>query len=218
VAVSAARMPPPFPSLDGAPPARGQADAFRALVLTRSVDEAFKLAPGAPLPRTQAAFEALVREGSPRIERAARDWTDAVAATSWELAATLDALKTASKGPSGAAAVRDIRSQLGHLFPANLIEWIPLVRLVNYPRYLRAAQARLSRAVANPGKDAGKSAPFTPLWETFLARRATVRDQEAAQELRWAFEELRVAIFAPEVTTPVSVTVAKVGAALAALR
>jgi ATP-dependent helicase HrpA len=56
------------------------------------------------------------------------------------------------------------------------------------------------------------------LWETFLARRATVRDQEAAQELRWTFEELRVAIFAPEVTTPVSVTVAKVGAALAALR
>jgi ATP-dependent helicase HrpA len=114
--------------------------------------------------------------------------------------------------------VRDIRSQLGHLFPANLIEWIPFVRLLNYPRYLRAAQARLSRAVANPGKDAGKAAPFTPLWETFLARRATVRDQEAAQELRWAFEELRVAIFAPEVTTPVSVTVAKVDAALAALR
>jgi ATP-dependent helicase HrpA len=218
VAVSAARMPPPFPSLDSAPPARGQADAFRALVLARGVDEAFKLAPGAPLPRTKAAFEALVREGSPRIELAARDWANAVVATSSELAATLAALKAASKGPSGAAAVRDIRSQLGHLFPANLIEWIAFVRLLNYPRYLRAAQARLSRAVANPGKDAEKAAPFTPLWETFLARRATVRDQEAAQELRWAFEELRVAIFAPEVTTPVSVTVAKVGAALAALR
>lgn len=218
VAVSAARMPPPFPSLDGAPPARGQADAFRALVLARSVDDAFELAPGAPLPRTKAAFEALVREGSPRIERAARDWANTVAVTSSELAATLAALKAASKGPSGAAAVRDIRSQLGHLFPANLIEWIPFVRLLNYPRYLRAAQARLSRAVANPGKDAGKAAPFTPLWETFLARCATTRDQEAAQDLRWTFEELRVAIFAPEVTTPVSVTVAKVGAALAALR
>ncbi|WP_157758620.1 DUF3418 domain-containing protein [Cystobacter fuscus] len=46
----------------------------------------------------------------------------------------------------------------------------------------------------------------------------SLRDQEAAQEPRWAFEELRVALFAPEVTTPVSVTVAKVGAALAALR
>nr|WP_232537744.1 DUF3418 domain-containing protein [Cystobacter fuscus] len=57
-----------------------------------------------------------------------------------------------------------------------------------------------------------------PLWETFLARCATVRNQEAARELRWVFEELRVAIFAPEVTTPVSVTVAKVDAALAALR
>ncbi|WNZ65176.1 ATP-dependent RNA helicase HrpA [Myxococcus sp. MxC21-1] len=218
VAVSAARMPTPFPSLDGAPPARGQADAFRALVLARGVDDAFKLTPGAPLPRTKAAFETLVREGSPRIESAARDWANAVVVTSAELATTLAALKAASRGPSGAAAVRDIRSQLGHLFPANLIEWIPFVRLLHYPRYLRAAQARLSRAVANPSKDAGKAAPFTPLWETFLARRATVRDQEAAQELRWAFEELRVAIFAPEVTTPVSVTVAKVGAALAALR
>ncbi|MFP2930942.1 DUF3418 domain-containing protein, partial [Pyxidicoccus sp. 3LG] len=197
---------------------RGQADAFRALVLARSVDDAFKLAPGAPLPRTKAAFEALVREGSPRIEPAARDWANAIVVTSSELAGTLAALKAASKGPSGAAAVRDIRSQLGHLFPANLIEWIPFVRLLNYPRYLLAAQARLSRAVANPGKDAGKAEPFTPLWETFLARRATVRDQEAAQALRWTFEELRVAIFAPEVTTPVSVTVAKVGAALAALR
>jgi hypothetical protein len=146
-------MPLPFPSLDSAPPARGQADAFRALVLARSVDEAFKLAPGAPLPRTKAAFEALVREGSPRIEG-----------------------------------------------------------------YLRAVQARLSRAVANPGKDAGKAEPFPPPWEAFLARRATVRDQAAAQGPRWAFEELRVAIFAPEVTTPVSVTVAKLGAALAALR
>ena len=218
VAVSAARMPPPFPSLTGAPPARGQADAFRALVLARSVDDAFKLTPGAPLPRTKAAFEALVREGSPRIEREARDWTEAVTATSSALTATLAALKAASKGPSGAAAVRDIRSQLEHLFPADLIEWIPLLRLMDYPRYLRAAQARLARAVANPGKDAAKAEPFTPLWETFLARRATVKDPEAARELRWVFEELRVAIFAPEVTTPVSVTVAKVGAALAALR
>ncbi|MFP2895694.1 DUF3418 domain-containing protein [Corallococcus sp. 4LFB] len=166
----------------------------------------------------EGAFEARVQEGSPRIEQAARDWANAVVATSAELAETLAALKAASKGPSGAAAVRDIRSQLAQLFPAKLIEWIPLGRLLHYPRYLRAAQARLARAVANPAKDAGKAAPFTPLWESFLARSATVRDPEAAQELRWAFEELRVAIFAPEVTTPVSVTVAKVGAALAALR
>ncbi|RYZ42427.1 MAG: DUF3418 domain-containing protein, partial [Myxococcaceae bacterium] len=218
VAVSAARMPLPFPSLDGSPPARGQADTFRALVLARGVDDAFKLAPGAPLPRTKAAFEARVQEGSPRIEQAARDWANAVVATSMELSETLAALKAASKGPSGSAAVRDIRSQLAQLFPANLIEWIPFTRLLNYPRYLRAAQARLSRAVTNPAKDAGKAAPFTPLWEAFLARSTPVRDPEAAQELRWAFEELRVAIFAPEVTTPVSVTVAKVSAALAALR
>ena len=218
VAVCASRMPPPFPTLDGAPPARGRAEAFKALVLARSVDDAFGLLPGAPLPRTKVAFEALVREGSPRIEPAARAWVTAVVSTSLLLAATLAALKAASRGPSGSVAVRDIRSQLGHLFPADLLEWIPLLRLLDYPRYLRAAQVRLSRAVANPAKDAGKAEPFIPLWETFLAKRATVRDPQAAQELRWAFEELRVAIFAPELATPISVTLAKVGAALAALR
>jgi ATP-dependent helicase HrpA len=69
----------------------------------------------------------------------------------------------------------------------------------------------------DPRKDADKLAPFSPLWTTFLSRRANARDPEAAREVRWAFEELRVAIFAPELKTPVPVSVAKVAAALAAI-
>ena len=79
----------------------------------------------------------------------------------------------------------------------------PLARLAHYPRYLRAAQVRLGRAVDDPQKDARKLAPFAPVWASFLAKFGAARDQEAAWDLRWDFEELRVAIFAPELTTPV---------------
>ena len=49
-------------------------------------------------------------------------------------------------------------------------------------------------------------------------RLAALRDQEAARELRWLFEELRVAVFAPELRTPVPVSLPKMTAAVQALR
>jgi ATP-dependent helicase HrpA len=56
------------------------------------------------------------------------------------------------------------------------------------------------------------------LWATFLAKLSTSRDQETARALRWSFEELRVAIFAPELRTPTPVNVATLAAAVGALR
>ena len=125
---------------------------------------------------------------------------------------------SASKHPSGRGALVDIQAQLEGLFPVDLMTWVPLATLEHYPRYLRAAQARLARAVTDPRKDIDKLAPFTTLWTAFAAKRVAARDPAAAAELRWAFEELRVAIFAPELKTPVPVSLAKVSAALAALR
>jgi len=72
--------------------------------------------------------------------------------------------------------------------------------------------------VTDPRKDTEKLAPFAALTATFAAKRAAARDQAAALELRWAFEELRVAIFAPELKTPVPMSLPKMTAAVAALR
>jgi ATP-dependent helicase HrpA len=77
---------------------------------------------------------------------------------------------------------------------------------------------RVGRAVTDPRKDADKLAPLTPLWNAFLAKRATVGDHEAARALRWAFEEMRVAIFAPELKPLGGVSIAKIKATLDALR
>jgi ATP-dependent helicase HrpA len=51
-----------------------------------------------------------------------------------------------------------------------------------------------------------------------VAKRAALRDQAGARRLHFAFEELRVALFAPELKPAQAVTVASVTVALAALR
>ena len=218
ISAVAPRIPPAFARPNGAPLTRAESDAFRARVLARVVDAAFGLTADASLPRTKPAFDQLVNAGTPRVATAFRLFSEAIAPVAKELDSLLGALRTASKHPSGRAALVDIQAQLEHLFPADLMEWVPLAQLEHVPRYLRAAQARLGRAVSDPRKDMDKLAPFATLWSAFLGKRASVRDQAAAAELRWAFEELRVAIFAPELKTPVSVSLPKVAAALSALR
>jgi ATP-dependent helicase HrpA len=79
-------------------------------------------------------------------------------------------------------------------------------------------QVRLGRAVTDPRKDADKLAPLAPLWNAFLAKQATFADREGVRALRWAFEEMRVATFAPELKPLGGMTIAKIKTALDALR
>lgn len=218
VAVASKRVPPPLPRLDGAPPSRAEADAFRDAVLARVLDDAFALHPGAALPRDRESFERVLREGAPRVEGVAQRYADALKATAAELTRTLAAMRAASRQPAGTAALADVRAQLAALAGPSLLDTASARRLAHLPRYLRAVQVRLARAVDNPRKDADKLAPLTALWSAYVARAPSARDPAAVDDLRWTFEELRVSIFAPELTTPVSVSLQKVSAAVAALR
>ncbi len=215
---AAAKVPAPFPRPDGAPPSRGEGDRFRDVVLRRIIDDAFAIGGDSPLPRAREDFERLVRDGAPRVDATAQRYAEAIKLTSTELAKTLQALRSASKHPSGATALKEMRAQLEGLFTADLMETVALARLSHFPRYLRAIQVRLGRAVDNPQKDAAKLAPFAPVWAAFAAKAPAARDREAVDDLRWCFEELRVSIFAPELTTPVSVSLAKLSASVTALR
>jgi ATP-dependent helicase HrpA len=219
VSAIAPRLPRPLPAPDGVLQTRPMRDAFQAALLARIVDGAFQLDGDAPLPRTKAAFDAQLAAGIPRLDGLFRLWTQALGAASLELEKTLTALKAAAKHPSGRAALLDLQAQVDALAPEGLVAWIPLARLEHYPRYLRAAQTRLTRAVTDPRKDAEKLAPVTALWGTFVARKLRGRDDEAAQvaEIRWLFEELRVAVFAPELKTPVPVSAKRISDLIAGL-
>ena len=208
--------PPPNTSLL----TRAFNEAFQVRLLARIVDAAFGLEGDLPSPRTKEAFEAQLRAGLPKIDGLFRVFTSILSIVSLELDKTLEALRAASKHPSGRAAITEIGAQVAALVPEDLIAWIPLSRLEHYPRYLKAAQTRLSRAVIDPPKDAEKLAPIAALWTSFqnaqIKKKASL---EAAQvrEIRWLFEELRVATFAQELKTPVPVSVKRIAERIAAL-
>ncbi len=217
VSAVSSRLPSAFSPPGGGAPSKAEEKAAKAVLLARIVDGAFSLI-GAEPPRNAEAFEALLARGTPKIHPTFMQFEAALQPVDVELDKTLRAVKTASQQPSGKAAVADVRAQLAELFPPDLLATIPLGILAHYPRYLRAIQTRLARAVTDPRKDLDKLAPLPPLWASFSAKRKTARDARAAEELRWLFEELRVALFAPELKTPVPVSAAKVGAAVAGLR
>jgi ATP-dependent helicase HrpA len=170
------------------------------------------------LPRSKPAFEQLLAAGLPRLTPVFEQLTRAIAQAAGELDKTLRALEQAAKQPSGAAAAADIRLQLEQLFAPDTLRDAELARLEQFPRYLRAALARLTRAIHDPRKDAGKAEPFGPLWQAFLAKRPTLRDRAGARRLHFALEELRVALFAPELKPAQPITVASAALALASLR
>jgi ATP-dependent helicase HrpA len=212
------RAPAPFTRRPGLPAPRAEADAFREQVLERVVAEAFGLAELSSLPRDKAAFQRLLAAGSPRLPAVFEHTARAIAAANAELDKTLRALDAASKQPSASAAGADIRAQLEQLFPPDLLRHVDVKRLEQYPRYLRAAQARLTRAIHDPRKDSSKAEPFQPVWQAFLAKRAAVRDQAALRSVHFALEELRVALFAPELKPLVSISVASAASAVKDLR
>jgi ATP-dependent helicase HrpA len=80
-------------------------------------------------------------------------------------------------------------------------------------------QVRLARAVLDPRKDAEKLLPIATLWSAFIAREKRARGAEAAdlREIRWMFEELRVAVFAPELKTAVPISAKRIGDAITGL-
>jgi len=215
----ASRLPRQLSSPLGTMPTKALNDAFHTQLIARVVEGAFELEGDAPLPRTKAAFDARLSSGVPKLDKLFRMWTQNLSVVSLELDKTLAALRSALKHPSGRAALLDLQAQLELLVPPDLIAWVPLPRLEHYPRYLRAAQTRLLRAVADPRKDAEKLAPITALWTSFVAKQQRARDDQAedVRAIRWLFEELRVAVFAPELKTPVPVSPKRLSDVIAGL-
>lgn len=131
-----------------------------------------------------------------------------VKAITQELWETRSALASAAKQPSGAAAIRDMQNQLTELLRSELVSQTALAQLAHVPRYLRGVRVRLARAITDPRKDAAKFEPFGTVWQPFLARRDAMPSAER-ERLRWAFEELRIALFAPELKPAYPVSVDK---------
>jgi ATP-dependent helicase HrpA len=193
---------------------------LRKDLVNRALDEAFDL--DGDLPRDRAAFAHRLAKGRGLIAGILAE----LARFATEIATHTTKIQTTLRplvGKPGIirALVDDVQSQLAHLVPADLWHTASLARLGHIVRYLQALQIRLQRQSHDPQKDAQKAAPVVPIWQAFLARRAELatrgRRPEELEQFRWLIEELRVQVFAPELRTPMPVSLPRMQDLWAAL-
>jgi ATP-dependent helicase HrpA len=92
--------------------------------------------------------------------------------------------------------------------------------LSHFPRYLKAAQARIDKLRNDPARDARLMAEMAPLLAQYQRALAQLKGARDAQldNFRWMLEELRVALFAQELRTPMPVSAKRLQKAWAAMQ
>ncbi|MFW6094363.1 MAG: ATP-dependent RNA helicase HrpA [Pseudomonadota bacterium] len=156
---------------------------------------------GRPLPRTAAEFQARIAEHQGALARVFEETLEslrAVLAERFELARLLQSLDS----PAYAPIVEDARAQLDRLVPADVLSATPRAYLAELPRYLKALRYRLEHVQGKVQKDA-QMREIAHAFEKRLARLAEAPGLagEDFQRLRFAVEELRVALFAEPLGT-----------------
>jgi ATP-dependent helicase HrpA len=195
----------------GALAAAAPATPLRRQIVLRAFDEAFRLDQPDAVPRTRAAFHDRLAEGQGAVQVTLARLGLLAADIAGELDKARAALRPLAGKPGIPRAVfDDVHGQLAHLVPPDAITTLPLARLGQLARYLRAVQVRLQRQAHDPQKDQQKAAQVVPLWQNYLRRRDELRARDRPldelDEFHWLVEELRVQIFAPELKTAVSVS------------
>jgi ATP-dependent helicase HrpA len=170
-----------------------------------------------PWPDDEAGFEARVAAGRPRLGLLAQE----IARLTGQILAEWTALqKKLPQAKPHAAAYADIQKQQGALMSKWFLRDTPYSQLTHFPRYLKGAQVRIDKLRSDPPRDARYMADMAPLLaqhQRAVAALKGARDKQL-DEFRWLLEELRVAMFAQELRTPMPVSVKRLEKAWAAMQ
>ncbi|MBK7136538.1 MAG: ATP-dependent RNA helicase HrpA [Rhodocyclales bacterium] len=161
-----------------------------------------------PLPADAAAFAKRKDEARARVSLVAQEIARLIGAILAEHAALQKKLAPLKAQP---AVAEDIRNQCAELLPKDFIVALPFERLAHCPRYLKAAALRIDKLRADPARDARLAQEFAALYKPWERERQARRNSGAPdpwlEEFRWQLEELRVALFAQELKTPMPMSV-----------
>jgi len=164
----------------------------------------------APLPRNEAEFNARKDEGRARLSLLAQEMARLVGTILAEYAGLPRKLLQAK--PFGSA-YQDMEAQLARLITKSFVIDAPYHQLVHFPRYLKGMAMRVDKLKGDPGRDSQRTQEMAPLVQQWQRAEKQLRTQgrgaEDARldEFRWMLEELRIALFAQELRTPVPISV-----------
>lgn len=175
--------------------------AWRQLCLTE----------GQPLPQVRTEFDQLLHDGSVRLIEVAQALANDLNTSLKLLVDVRKQLKQHKNALALAFTISDIHTQLQQLFYPGLVFQTPAEWLAQYPRYLRAIQLRLEKALLNPQKDRQLLAEVQLHWQRFAEFLAKEGDYQMElnpplREYRWWLEELRVSLFAQTLGTQVTIS------------
>jgi len=173
-----------------------------------------------PWPRTREAFQHRLESNRKQLVGIANEICEATA-TVFEQHRLVAKRIEGSVPLSWVEAIGDIKDQIAQLIFPGFVTAIGLSRMKRVSVYFQAMGRRLDAIDQSPDKDRRARAELLPVWEQFKAL-PVVRDDmaEYAQihtDLRWAFEELRISLFAQELGTKEKVSVARLESRLAKL-
>ena len=192
------RLPPhPFRH-----PHLGQGRELRDDVLDRVMAALFLEDPWAI--RSRAAFEKRVAERRGDLITLADQLSRAVD----EIMTQQAAIRARLLGQGPGAGFEDLRSQLDLLIYAGFVTTTPAARLKQIPRYLKAMEHRIEKALDDPMRDQRLLNELLPLWKPYwdsigVDRFAPDPEQD---DFRWGLEEFRVSLFAQMLKTPFPVS------------
>ena len=181
----------------------GSAEELRDQIVAVAVERACL---ADPLPTDAASFGARRADAKGRLVLLANEVARTVGTILDQYQATQKKLTALRAHPAARA---DVEAQLGALMHPRFVATTPPARLAHLARYLKAVALRVDKLLADPARDAQRMAEIAPLarrWQQACAAAKGAADPGLA-EYRWLLEELRVALFAQELRTPMPVSV-----------
>ena len=183
--------------------ALGTADELCEQIVAAAIERACL---GYPLPVDAESFATRKQDAKSRIVLLANETARTVAAILDQCQAVTKKLSLLKAHP---AALADIEAQLAALLNKRFVTTTLVEQLSHLPRYLKAIGLRIDKLAGDPQRDAARMAEMAPLlkaWQRAHAARKGAQDS-ALDGFRWLLEELRVALFAQELRTPMPISV-----------
>jgi len=179
-------------------------------IINAAIDETFLA--NDELPRTREAFESTLSAERSKLVAKANDICE-VLSQIMERYRQIARRVEGNIALSWVEAVSDIRDQINQLLFSGFVTATGLQRLRRLPTYFLAMDRRIDAIDLAPDKDRRRRAELLPVWEAFKALPSTRPDDaeyaRARSDLRWAFEELRVSLFAQDLGTQEKVSVSR---------
>ncbi len=157
--------------------------------------------------RDEEGFRALcdaVRAENPELMRGVVDLAAEIVTARGEAQAELARVRAVSE-----PAYEDLTEQLGNLVFDRFLSATAYERLVDLPRYLRAAQVRVRNLLAAPARDRAGLETMLRCEEAYAVLCAEAppgRLPDFVDEIGWMLEELRVSLFAQPLRTRLPVS------------